>query len=186
MASTRVIPTVMFAFVVAACSGGGEQKKIESPKNGDGPTTTSSMKLPGECTDPTADGDKHDATRPFDKHVQLDVRTEDLDGDGVVDTFVKPAWSCGDSCNRSAYVVRNGGTCGHYVGTFPSTDAYEALDHKTNGLRDLNTRPRKTEEDGQVHCYNAVLAYNGTEYKEIKRRECECKAEGAKCTAWGS
>jgi hypothetical protein len=188
MASTRVtLLLMMISLGVAACGGGGEQVKVETPKGGgDEPPPTSSLKLPGECVDPVTDGDKHDATRPFNKHVQLDVRTEDLDGDGVVDSFVMPAWSCGIGCNRSAYVVRTGGTCGHYVGTFPSSDKYETLEHKTNGLKDLSTRPQKTEEDGQIHCYNAVLAFNGTEYKEIKRRECECKEEGAKCTAWGS
>lgn len=182
-------PVAIFAlvlFVAVGCGGGGSSKPAESPADKSGESTasssSSSFKPPGTCVDVVSDGDTHDSTRPFDKHVQLDVRDFDLDGDGVVDAFVKPAWACGNSCNRSAYVVR--GTCGHWVGTFPSVDRYEALDSKTNGLKDLSVRPRREEEDGQLHCYNVILKYDGTEYKEAKRRECECKEEGAKCTAW--
>lgn len=137
--------------------------------------------LPGDCVDPLPDGDKRDATRPFDKHVQLDVRDEDLDGDGAPEIFVKPAWSCGDSCNRSIYIAR--GTCGHYVGSFASIDKYESMDTKTNGLKDLSVRPRRVEEDGNTHCYQVVLKFDGKAYKPAKKRECQCE-DNPKCTTW--
>ena len=31
-----------------------------------------------------------------------------------------------------------------------------------------------------------IWAFDGAVYKESKRRECECKSENAKCTAWPS
>ncbi len=138
--------------------------------------------LPGECVDPLPDGDKRDATRPFGKHVQLDVRDEDLDGDGIADLFVKPGWHCGESCNRSVYIAR--GTCGHYVGTFPSIERYESMSTKSHGLKDLSVRPRKVEEDGEMHCWQLVLKFDGKEYKQAQKRECECKEKDAKCAAW--
>lgn len=170
--------------VVAGCGGAATQKPADSAaaKSGDHEGTASAVHLPGECVDPAVDGDRHDPARPFDKHVQSDVRDDDLDGDGIVDMFVKPGWACGDACRRSAYVMR--GTCGHWVGTFPSVDRYEALDTKSHGLRDISTRPRRVEDDGQMHCYNVILAFDGEQYKPSKQRECECKDEGAKCTAW--
>jgi hypothetical protein len=184
----RLLAILALVVTTSACGGGTTQKPAESPEGktagieGSGSSGGSALKLPGDCVDPLSDGDRHDATKPFDKRVQLDVRNEDLDGDGVTDVFVKPGWACGESCNRSAYVIR--GTCGHYVGTFPSTDRFETLDTKTNGLKDLSTRPKRQEEDGQVHCYNVIWKFDGTEYKRAKKRECECKEEGAKCTAW--
>jgi hypothetical protein len=172
----------LVATVVAALSACGSTPKANEPKpeGGDEKPSSSSSGFtpPGDCVDPVADGDLHDPTRPFDKHVQLDVRDIDLDGDGVVDTFVKPAWSCGHGCNRSAYVVRS--TCGHYVGTFPSEDAYEALDDKTNGLRDLKARPKRSD-GATLRCYQLVLKFDGKEYKTTKHRECECKDESPKC-----
>lgn len=175
-----VIPMVL---LVAACGGSNKPANTGGGGSSEGSgAPTSSLKLPGDCVDAVSDGDRRDSTRPFDKHVQLDVRDEDLDGDGVVDVFVKPGWSCGDSCNRSVYVSR--GTCSHYVGSFPSIDKFSSLDSKSSGLKDLSTYPRSVEEDGHMHCYNVVFKFNGTEYKPAKRRECECKDEGAKCTAW--
>ena len=170
------------ALAIAGCGGGA--KPADSPVDHEGdpkpPTTASVMTPPGDCVDPVSDGDLHDATRPFDKHVQLDVRDEDLDGDGVPDFFVKPGWSCGDSCTRSVYVGR--GTCGHYVGSFPSTDSYESIDGKSHGLRDLRTRPRRVEgDDSATHCYQIVLQFDGKEYRPTKHKECECKDTGAKC-----
>ncbi len=184
----RAILGCVFVVMLTSCVGATSARRA----GGDAPervkpsplTAHVPAKLPGMCVDPLTDGDIRDATRPFDKHVQLDVRSEDLDGDGVVDTFVMPAWPCGDSCNRSAYVVEGGTACAHYVGTFPSTDAYNTLEHKTNGLYDLSVRPRRVESDGEMHCYNLVLAFDGTKYKEARHRECECKTEGAKCTKW--
>lgn len=175
------IPIVLISLVVG-CGGGGSPKPATTGGEKTEETATSGMKLPGDCVDATSDGDRHDSTRPFDKHVQLDVRDADLDGDGAVDVFVKPGWACGDSCNRSVYVVR--GTCSHYVGSFPSVDKFEAIETKSNGLRDLSTHPRRVEEDNQMHCYQVILKFDGTEYKPAKKRECECKDEGAKCTAW--
>jgi hypothetical protein len=173
------------ALGLSAC--GGEQRPVASAASASndppaGAAVATGSPMPGDCVDPLADGDKHDPARPFDKHVQLDVRNEDLDGDGSIDTFVKPAWACGDACKRSVYVMR--GTCGHYVGTFPSVDRYEALDQKTNGLRDLSTRPRQHEDDGEMHCYQVVYKFDGKAYQKARQRECECKDEGAKCTAW--
>jgi len=171
---------------LSSCLSSGEPRRVDTAERVK-PTAnleTVAAKLPGKCVDPVNDGDERDPSRPFGKHVQLDVRSDDLDGDGVADTFVMPAWPCGISCNRSAYVVASGSSCGHYVGTFPSTDAYSTLEHKTNGLHDLSVRPRKMGSDGELHCYNNVLAFDGKAYREIKHRECECKDEGAKCTAW--
>lgn len=170
---------------LVACGGGAKpvESAADHPAAGE-PTTGggSALAMPGDCVDPVIDGDKHDASRPFDKHVQADVRNEDLDGDGAMDTFVKPGWGCGDACKRSVYVMR--GHCGHYVGTFPSIDRYEALETKSNGLRDLSTRPRQHEDDGELHCYQVVFKFDGKLYQKSKQRECECKDEGAKCTAW--
>ncbi|MGZ3420456.1 MAG: hypothetical protein ACXWUG_15175 [Polyangiales bacterium] len=183
----RSIPVAILAVVLtSACGGGATQKPPESAesKSGGEEGPSSSFKPPGDCVDAASDGDRHDPTKPFDKHVQPDVRSDDLDGDGVVDVFVKPAWSCGDSCNRSVYIVR--GTCAHYVGTFPSTDNFESTENKTNGLKDISTRPKRQGEDGQTHCFNEIWQFDGKEYKKAKHRECECKAEGAKCTAWGA
>ncbi len=175
------IPFVLVA--VLGCGGGNTGKPVQTGgEKSDEGTSASGAKMPGDCVDPASDGDRHDSTRPFDKHVQPDVRDEDLDGDGVVDAFVKPGWACGDSCNRSVYVMR--GTCGHYVGSFPSTDKFESVETKSNGLKDLSTRPRRHEDDNQMHCYQVILKFDGTEYKPSKKRECECKDEGAKCTAW--
>lgn len=187
----RSIPVALVALAVvltSACGGGTAQKPPETAgagesKPGGGEGATSSFKPPGDCVDPASDGDSRDSTKPFDKHVQPDVRSEDLDGDGIVDVFVKPGWSCGESCNRSVYVVR--GTCGHYVGTFPSTERFETADTKTNGLKDLSTRPKRQGDDGAAHCFNELWKFDGTQYRKAKIRECECKAEGGKCTAWG-
>jgi hypothetical protein len=173
----------ILCLVLASCGGaksGGKPAATGGGPDDDGSSTT--FAAPGDCVDPLADGDRHDASRPFDKHVQLDVRNEDLDGDGVVDVFVKPAWSCGQACIRSAYVAR--GTCAHYVGSFRSIDRFETLDNKTNGLRDLSVRPRMVEEDGETHCYQHILQFDGFVYQVRRKRECECKDEGAKCTAW--
>ncbi|GAC1570822.1 MAG: hypothetical protein NVS3B20_02600 [Polyangiales bacterium] len=172
-----------FALAVFGC-GASEQRPAALPKapsSDEAKAQNVEVTPPGSCVDPISDGDQHDATRPFDKHVQLDVHAEDLEGDGVVDEFVMPAWSCGQACIRSAYLMR--GTCGHYLGSFPSTNAYEAIAHKSHGLKDLSTHPRTEEADG-LHCYQAILTFDGTQYRESKRRECECKDEGAKCTSW--
>jgi hypothetical protein len=175
------IPFVLALLV--GCGGGNSGKPANTggEKTDDG-KSGAGLKMPGDCVDPLSDGDRHDSTRPFDKHVQQDVRDEDLDGDGVIDAFVKPAWSCGESCTRSVYVVR--GTCAHYVGSFQSMEKFESMDTKSNGLKDLSVRPRRIEEDNQMHCYQIVLKFDGTEYKPSKKRECECKDDGAKCTAW--
>ena len=61
-----------------------------------------------------------------------------------------------------------------------------STDDKTNGLKDLSTRPKRQEEDGNVHCYNVIWKFDGTQYQKAKIRECECKAEGGKCTAWST
>ena len=76
------------------------------------------------------------------------------------------------------------GTCSHYVGSFPSVDKFEAIETKSNGLKDISTHPRRVEEDNQMHCYQVILKFDGAEYKPAKKRECECKDEGAKCTSW--
>ena len=175
------IPVIVL--VLAGCGGEKGSKPVATGgMKESGSSAEPARKMPGDCVDPITDGERRDSTRPFDKHVQNDVRDEDLDGDGVGDAFVKPAWACGDSCMRSAYVMR--GTCGHFVGSFPSIDRYESIDTMTNGLKDLLTRPRRVEDDGQMHCYQIVLKFDGTEYKPAKNRECECKEDGAKCTAW--
>jgi hypothetical protein len=171
--------TVAAVLVAAAC-GGGTTPQVETPKGEGGgkPVAGEPMKFDSDCVDPVADGDKHDPTRPFDKHVQLDVRNDDLDGDGVVDIFVKPAWSCGNGCNRSAYVSR--GTCGHYVGTFPSEDNWEVLPETTNGLHDIKARPKKSDGE-QLRCFQLIVKYDGKAYQVSKHRECECKDEAPKC-----
>ena len=168
------------ALAIAAC--GSPPKPVAAPSSeaaapsGKG----SGIALEGECVDPVADGDRHDSTRPADHHVQLDVRQEDIDGDGVVDFFVKPAWACGHGCFRSAYVAR--GTCGHYVGTFPSEDNWQVLDSKSHGLSDIKARPSKS--DGQaLRCFQIVYQFDGKQYEPNKHRECECKDEAPKCEA---
>ncbi len=181
-----VVPLLaVLAGHVASCGGSAPAPKPPVAA-GEGATGESSpvptFEAPGACVDPLSDGDKRDPSRPFDKHVQTDVRDEDLDGDGLMDVFVKPAWSCGDSCKRSAYVVR--GTCAHWVGTFGSIDRYETLETKTNGLKDLSVRPRRVGDDGEIHCYNLILRFDGKQYQQAKQRECECKDEAPKCTAW--
>jgi hypothetical protein len=183
-AAISVYAGVLLSVVVAACGGGSSGKPAKTGGEGEEGSSSSSSgsKMPGDCVDPVSDGDHHDSTKPFDKHVQLDVRDEDLDGDGVIDVFVKPGWSCGESCIRSVYIQR--GTCAHYVGSFPSMDNFGSAETKSNGLKDILTRPRRMEDDGQTHCYQVLLKFNGTEYKEAKRRECECKDEGSKCAAW--
>ncbi len=168
---------------VTACGGTAKPAKDPTEERSAAEAEKGSgFAAPGACVDPLSDGDHHDSMRPFDKHVQQDVHAADLDADGVIDAFVKPGWACGDSCTRSAYVVR--GTCAHWVGSFASTERYEALDTMTNGLKDLSTRPRRMGDDGQIHCWNVVLKYDGKEYQPAKTRECECKDEGAKCAAW--
>lgn len=147
----------------------------EAPKSG-----SSDLSFSTECVDPMSDGDSHDPMRPFDKHVQLDVRDYDLDDDGKVDIFAKPAWSCGYGCMRSAYVVR--GTCGYYVGTFPSEDNYEMLPEKSNGLHDIKARPKQSNGT-EVHCFQIILKYDGKKYQITKHRECECKEDSPKCEA---
>ncbi len=142
------------------------------------------VSLPGDCVDPLIDGDLHDSSRPFDKHVQYDVTGDDMDADGDRDVIVKPGWNCGESCKRSIYVMR--GKCGHYVGTFTSTERFEFTAEKSHGLNDLSARPKRVEDDGEVHCRNVVYRFDGKQYQPNKTRECECKAEGAKCTAWES
>jgi hypothetical protein len=187
MARSNPVAVFALAVVLTSACGGGTQKPAESASS-EGKSSessgeaSSSFKPPGDCVDAASDGDRHDSTKPFDKHVQLDVRSEDLDGDGIVDIFVKPGWSCGESCNRSVYIVR--GTCAHYVGTFPSTERFESEETKTNGLKDLSTRPKRPGDDGGVHCFNEIWKYDGQQDKKAKIRECECK-EGGKCTAWG-
>jgi hypothetical protein len=169
--------------LLLACGGGGGAKSTNNPSGGGesgGGGSSSGMTFDNECVDPVSDGDTHDPTRPADHHVQLDVKEFDLDSDGEVDYFVKPAWPCGHGCYRSAYVARK--TCGHYVGTFPSEDNYEALDDKTNGLKDIKARPKKS--DGQeLHCYQVIWKFDGKQYQANKHRECECKDEAPKCEA---
>ncbi len=180
----RVAIPLFLLLVCSACGGGNTSGKAANTAGGGeegGKTETSGAKMPGDCVDPTVDGDRHDSTRPFDKHVQQDVRDDDLDGDGVVDAFVKPAWACGDSCIRSVYVMR--GTCGHYVGSFPSQDGYFAQETKSNGLKDLSTRPRRIEDDSQMHCYEQIFKFDGTQYQPAQKRECKCDNEKM-CTAW--
>lgn len=185
MARDRSAPLVAFVGVVFfACSPAAPVNTGGTGTAGTGTTgggDAAKVAVPGECVDPLPDGDKRDATRPFDKHVQLDVRDEDLDGDGTADFFVKPGWSCGESCNRSVYIAR--GTCGHYVGTFPSVDRYESMETKSHGLKDLTVRPRRIEDDGNPHCYQIVMKFDGKEYKPAKKRECQCQ-ENPKCTTW--
>ena len=181
--SVRLVLLVLMSVggAVVAC---GPPPPVVDPA-GTGPTkpvAAEKMTPPGDCVDPLPDGDKRDATRPFGKHVQLDVRGDDLDGDGEPDIFVKPAWHCGEACNRSVYIAR--GTCGHYVGTFPSIDRYESMATKTHGLKDLSVRPRKIEADGEMHCWQLILKFDGKEYKQAQKRECECKETDAKCTTW--
>src|SRR5579859_7118152 len=78
--------------LLLAC-GGGEGKPASHPSTGESTHESSSgMKFDNDCVDPVSDGDNHDPSRPADHHVQLDVREFDLDGDGEVDYFVKPAW----------------------------------------------------------------------------------------------
>jgi hypothetical protein len=181
-AATEAFVVLVLACAANACGGGGG-RPAASPENEEASAPAGkAWTPPGECVDPLVDGDRRDPTRPFDKRVQLDVRDEDLDGDGVVDTFVKPAWSCGDACRRSAYVVR--GTCAHWVGTFGSVDRYETLESRSHGLKDLSTRPRRLEEDGALHCYQVILKFDGTEYQPARKRECECKDDEPKCAAW--
>lgn len=184
-ASKPAVPKLLFTLLgqtvlLAALVACGSKPPPVAPKAEGEETKSSSsgVSVPGECVDPVADGDQHDPTRPADKHVQLDVRDIDLDGDGVIDTFVKPAWSCGHGCNRSAYVVRS--TCGHYVGTFPSEDRYEALDEKTNGLRDIKAHPRRSD-GAALRCYQLILKFDGKQYQGTRHRECECKDESPKC-----
>lgn len=168
--------------VLVACGGGTTKPANNGASSGTESTheSSSGMKFDNDCVDPVADGDQHDPSRPADHHVQLDVKEYDLDGDGEVDYFVKPAWPCGHGCYRSAYVAR--GTCGHYVGTFPSEDNWEALDSKTNGLKDIKARPRKS--DGQeLHCFQVMWKFDGKAYEAEKHRECECKDEAPKCEA---
>jgi len=172
----------LFLLLVISCGGGkAPSKGANTGGSEEGASAGSGATLPGDCVDPVIDGDRHDSARPFDKHVQQDVRDDDLDGDGVVDAFVKPAWACGDSCVRSVYVVR--GTCAHYVGSFPSMDNYYAQETKNNGLKDLLTRPRRVEEDNQMHCYEQILTFDGTVYQPGKKRECKCDNEKM-CSAW--
>lgn len=181
----RVAIPLFLLLICSGCGGGNTSSKgANAPAGGDETSkeaSSSASKMPGDCVDPVTDGDRHDSTRPFDKHVQQDVRDEDLDGDGVVDAFVKPGWACGDSCVRSVYVVR--GTCGHYVGSFPSMDNYFAHETKSNGLKDISTRPRHMEEDSQIHCYEQVYKFDGTKYQPSKKRECKCDNDKM-CTAW--
>lgn len=176
----------LFLLVISMGCGGGSSggkgaKTAGSEDESAGGGGSSALKLPGECVDPVIDGDRHDSNKPFDKHVQQDVKDEDLDGDGVVDAFVKPAWYCGDSCVRSVYVMR--GHCGHYVGSFPSVDNYYAHETKTNGLKDISTRPRHMEDDNQIHCYEQIFKFDGTKYQPDKKRECKCDNEKM-CAAW--
>ena len=169
---------------LVACGGGN--KPVSNPTGGGEPSggsetsSASSLKFDNECVDPVADGDTHDPSRPADHHVQLDVKEYDIDGDGEVDYFVKPAWPCGHGCFRSAYVAR--GTCGHYVGTFPSEDNWDALDDKTNGLKDIKARPKKSDGE-ELHCYQVIWKFDGKQYQANKHRECECKDESPKCEA---
>jgi hypothetical protein len=168
--------------VLLACGGGGGAKTVNNSGGGGegGGGSSSGMKFDNECVDAVSDGDTHDPTRPADHHVQLDVKTADLDGDGEVDYFVKPAWPCGHGCYRSAYVAR--GTCGHYVGTFASEDNWDALDEKTNGLKDIKARPKRSDGE-QLRCYQVMWKFDGKQYQAEKHRECECKDESPKCEA---
>jgi hypothetical protein len=115
----------------------------------------------------------HDGTRPFDKHVQDDNDFQgDLDDDGHPDQAVEPAWSCGETCNRSIYVMRN--SCGHYVGTIGTRHRYDVGDAKHHGLHDLSGYPTTYEADDTKHCWEVHYEFDGTVYKPLKRRECEC------------
>jgi hypothetical protein len=179
----RAAIPLFLLLVSVGCGGGNATSKGANTSGSEEPASTAaaSAKMPGDCVDPVIDGDRHDSSRPFDKHVQQDVRDEDLDGDGVVDSFVKPAWACGEACKRSAYVMR--GTCGHYVGSFPSDEKYYAQETKSNGLKDLSTHPRRIEDDNQMHCYEQILKFDGTQYQLAKKRECKCDNEKM-CAAW--
>lgn len=184
MRSTLITVTSLLSLSMAVsfgCAGcGGTEKPAEAPKTEtEKPTSTGSVQeMPGDCVDPVSDGDRHDPTRPADHHVQPDVKGWDLDDDGVADAFVKPAWSCGQGCYRSAYVVR--GTCGHYVGTFASSDRYELLDEKSHGLHDLKARPERPGDNGQ-QCFQVIWKYDGKQYQAARHRECECKEDSPKC-----
>jgi hypothetical protein len=191
---TFAVPLVVIASALAGASVscGGTQTPAANPQpessggeKTDSPKSTSKIDLPGSCVDPVSDGDKHDSARPFDKHVQVDDETADLDGDGFPDVIVEPAWSCGETCNRSAYVMR--GQCGHYVGTFPSQQRWEALEEKHHGLVDIMAHPSNFDDNNDKQCWQAVWQYDGSAYKRVKHRQCECKTEGAKCVKdWDS
>lgn len=162
----------------AGCGGAQTQTStpagdVEPPKKAGDTEAKSAVKLPGACVDPVVDGNRHDGTRPFDKHVQDDNDFQgDLDDDGLPDQAVEPAWSCGETCNRSVYVMRK--SCGHYVGTIGTRHRYDVLDEKHHGLHDLSGYPTTYEADDTKHCWEVRWQFDGTVYKHEKRRECEC------------
>jgi hypothetical protein len=162
----------------AGCGGAKTQTNaptgdVEPPKKADDTEAKASVKLPGDYVDPVIDGNRHDGTRPFDKHVQDDNDFQgDLDDDGHPDQAVEPAWSCGETCNRSIYVMRN--SCGHYVGTIGTRHRYDVGDAKHHGLHDLSGYPTTYEADDTKHCWEVHYEFDGTVYKPLKRRECEC------------
>jgi hypothetical protein len=147
-----------------------EEVKKPSPSEQE---SSSSVSLPGACVDPIVDGDKHDGTRPFDKHVQDDNDfSSDLDDDGTPDQAIEPGWSCGETCNRSLYVMRKG--CGVYVGTIGSRHRYDVRDDKHHGLHDISAYPATYEADDSKRCWEVVWEFDGSQYKRTKRRECDC------------
>lgn len=185
MSSAKVPVRIAMAFAIAATTflgvacGGGQTQPTTPANDGEPPPPKASgggmpqIALPGACVNPVADGDKHDGTRPFDKHVQDDNDfTGDLDDDGLPDQAVEPAWSCGETCTRSIYVMRQ--SCGHYVGSIGTRHRYDVLDEKHNGLHDLAAYPTTYEVDSTKHCWEVRYAFDGKVYKHTKKRECDC------------
>lgn len=187
MSSAKVPGRVVVAFAIVATSFslgagcGGAQVPAATPNGDEKPSKPSgggdeqkpSVALPGKCVDPLVDGDKHDGTRPFDKHVQDDNHfSGDLDDDGHADQAVEPAWSCGETCTVSIYVMRK--SCGHYVGSLGTRHRYDVLDEKHNGLHDLAAYPTTYEVDSTKHCWEVRYQFDGNVYKHTKKRECDC------------
>ena len=186
MSSAKIPTWVAAAIAFAAASGlaagcGSAQPPAATPasaegaepKNTEAVASESDTKMPGACVDPVLDGDKHDGMRPFDKHVQDDNDfSGDLDDDGHPDQAVEPAWSCGETCSRSLYVMRK--SCGYYVGTIGTRHRYDVLDEKHHGLHDIAAYPTSYEADDTKHCWEVRYQFDGTSYQHIKRRECDC------------
>ncbi len=186
--SSASIPTWVAAAIAIAAVGatsacGGSQTQAAAPSSAEQTTpkkveevaSEPEAKLPGACVDPVVDGDNHDGMRPFDKHVQDDNDfTGDLDDDGHADQAVEPAWSCGETCNHSLYVMAKGKGCGHYVGTIGTRHRYDLLDDKHHGLHDIAAYPTSYDADDTKHCWEVRWQFDGTTYERVKKRECDC------------